>query len=136
MKKLILAITLLFTIQMATAQATDEAYKKEVLKVIEASGALGQMQAAKDQILPMIPADKQAAFLVEFEASMPALYDKIAKVYMDNYTKEDVKAMLAFYQSPVGKKITAKAADVAKGSMAAGQEWGATLQPMMMKYMQ
>ncbi len=136
MKKLILAFTFLFTIQLATAQTADEAYKKEVLKVIQASGSLGQMQAAKDQILPMIPADKQAAFLVEFEASMPALYDKIAQVYMDNYTKDDIKAMLAFYETPVGKKINAKSAEVAKASMAAGQEWGAALQPMMMKYMQ
>ena len=55
---------------------------------------------------------------------------------MDTYTKEDIKAMIAFYDSPVGKKITAKSGEVAKASMAAGQEWGATLQPMMMKYMQ
>lgn len=136
MKKIILAAAILFTVNFATAQATDEAYKKEVLKVIHASGAAGQMQAAKDQILPMIPAAKQAAFLVEFEATMPALYDKIVKVYTDNYTKEDIKAMAEFYNSPVGKKISAKSVDVAKASMAAGQEWGAQLQPLMMKYMQ
>ncbi len=136
MKKVILAFTFLFTIQLATAQATDEAFKKDVLKVIQASGAAGQMQAAKDQIVPMIPADKQAAFIVEFDATMPALYEKLAKVYMDTYTKEDVKAMLVYYESPVGKKIAAKAGEVAKASMAASQEWGAALQPMMMKYMQ
>lgn len=134
MKKLILAIVLAFAFQFASAQ--DEAFKKDVLRVIEASGSAAQMQLAKNQILPMIPADKQAAFLVEFEATMPALYDKLAKVYMDHYTREDIKAMLAFYESPVGKKITAKSGDVVTASMSAAQEWGAALQPMMMKYMQ
>ncbi len=134
MKKLILAFVLVFSIQFVSAQ--DEALRKDIMKVIEASGSAAQMKAAKDQILPMIPADKQAAFLVEFEASMPAYYDRIVQIYVDNYTKEDIKAMLQFYESPVGKKITAQAEAVTAATMTAAQEWGKGLQPMMMKYMQ
>jgi hypothetical protein len=55
---------------------------------------------------------------------------------MDTYTKEDIKAMIAYYNSPVGKKIKEKAGEVAEKSQAAGQEWGEGLQGMMMKYMQ
>jgi hypothetical protein len=91
---------------------------------------------AKNQILKAIPAEKQAAFLIEFDAAMPALYDKLAAIYMETYTKDDVKQMIAFYESPVGKKITAKAGEIAEKSMVAGQEWGQGLQAMMMKYMQ
>ncbi len=134
MKKAVLTVALIFTMQLGFAQ--DDAFKKDVTKVIEMSGALAQMQLAKEQIVKSIPAEKQAAFIVEFESLMPALYEKIAKVYMDTYTKEDVKAMIAFYESPVGKKITASAATIAQKSMTAGQEWGQELQTMMMKYMQ
>jgi hypothetical protein len=134
MKKIVLALVFMFAAQFTFAQ--DEAFKKDVLKVIELSGSDAQMKFAKDQILKMIPADKQAAFLVEFNASLPSLYDKLAQVYMETYTKEDVKAMLAFYDTPVGKKITAKAGEIATKNQAAAQEWGQALQPMMMKYMQ
>ena len=134
MKKILLALVFACATQVTFAQ--DDAFKKDVLKVIELSGSAAQMKVAKEQILKMIPADKQAAFLVEFEASLPGLYDKLAKVYMDAYTKEDIKAMLAFYDSPVGKKITAKSDEITSKSQAAAQEWGQSLQPMMMKYMQ
>lgn len=116
--------------------AQDDAYKKDVMKVIELNGSAAQMKMAKDQILKMIPAEKQAAFLVEFDASLPSLYDKLVKVYNEVYTKEDIKAILAFYETPIGKKMTAKSGEIAEKSQAAGQEWGMGLQAMMMKYMQ
>ena len=134
MKKFFLTIAFVLAVQIGFAQ--DEAYKKDILKVIEMSGSATQMKMAKNQILKMIPAEKQAAFIIEFDATLPSLYDKLVKVYMETYTKEDIAAMMAFYESPVGKKITAKSDELAEKSQAAGQEWGQGLQGMMMKYMQ
>ena len=84
----------------------------------------------------MIPKEKQAAFLVEFEATLPSLYDKIANVYMQEYTHDDIKQILKFYETPIGKKMTEKAGVIAEKNMTASQEWGSSLQGMMMKYMQ
>ena len=134
MKKFILTIALIFAVQIGFAQ--DEAYKKEVIKVIEMSGSAAQMKMVKNQILKMVPAEKQAAFLIEFESTLPALYDKIVKIYMETYTKEDIAAMIKFYESPVGKKMYEKSTELAEKSQTAGQEWGQSLQGMMMKYMQ
>jgi hypothetical protein len=134
MKKVLLTFALIFTAHVALAQ--DAAFKKDIMKVIEINGSAAQMNLVKNQILGMIPEDKHAAFLVEFDATMPALYDKLAAVYAEVYTKEDVKAMIAFYESPVGKKINAKAGEVAEKSQAASMEWAQGLQGMMMKYMQ
>lgn len=134
MKIFIIAIAFALTANVSMAQ--DETFKKDVMRVIEMSGSASQMKVAKDQILKMIPAEKQAAFIIEFDASTPALYDKLVKVYTEVYTKEDIKAMIAFYETPVGKKMSEKAGEIAEKSQAAGQEWGQALQPMMMKYMQ
>ncbi|HEU0136020.1 MAG TPA: DUF2059 domain-containing protein [Flavobacterium sp.] len=134
MKKLILTLVLVLASQFVSAQ--DEAYKKDVLRVIEASGAVAPMKMAKTQIMQMIPAEKQAAFAVEFEATMPPVYEKLVKIYSETYTKEDIKAMLVFYDSPVGKKISSKSDALTTASGAAMQEWGQGLQAMMMKYMQ
>lgn len=133
MKKTILTLLLVLLAQISFSQ--DEAYKKDILKVIEMSGSAAQMKIVKNQILKMVPTEKQGAFLIEFEASLPSLYDKLVKVYMETYTKEDIKAMIEFYNTPVGKKITEKSGEIAEKSQAAGVEWGQGLQAIMAKYM-
>jgi len=133
MKKILVTIALVFVFQFSAAQ--DDAFKKDVMKVVEKTGSGAQMKLVKDQILKMIPADKHAAFLIEFETTLPALYEKLVKVYMETYTKEDVKAILAFYDSPVGKKMSEKSGELAEKSQAAAQDWVQTVQGMMMKYM-
>ena len=134
MKKLLVAVAFAFVTHVGFAQ--DEAFKKDVLRVIEMSGATNQMKSAKNQILQMVPKEKQAAFIIEFDATLPSLYDKMAAIYMEEYSKEDIKAMIAFYESPVGKKINEKSGVILEKSQAAGQEWGQGLQTMMMKYAQ
>jgi hypothetical protein len=136
MKKLILTFALLLVAHFGFSQAADEAFKKDVMKVIERSGAAGQMTSAKKQILKMIPEEKQAAFLVEFDALLPKVYDATAKVYMEEYTKDDIKAMLAFYESPVGKKMADKAEVIASKSQDAMKDLQGDIQAVVMKYMQ
>jgi hypothetical protein len=133
MKKLILMIAVLFLSQLAMAQ---DAFKEDVLKVLKASGSAAQMELAKDQVLVNIKEDKKAEFSKDFDASLPSLYDKMAKVYMTTYTHDEIKQMLVFYNSPIGIKMGQKAGELAKKNMQAGQEWGAELQGLMMKYMQ
>ena len=134
MKKIFLTIALVLIAQLATSQ--DEVFKKDILKVLELNGSFAQMKMAKMQVVKMVPVEKQAAFLIEFDATLPSYYDKLVKVYTETFTKEDIKAMLAFYETPVGKKTTAKSDEVTEKSQAAMQEWGQGIQGMMMKYMQ
>lgn len=134
MKKLVFAVT--FAILSTVSFAQDKASKADVLKVIEKSGAQGQMNAAKKQILTMITSDKQAAFLIEFDAIISKSQDKTADTYIEEYTKEDIKAMLAFYDSPVGKKMAEKSEKIAEKQQASMMELQGEIQTMMMKYMQ
>jgi hypothetical protein len=134
MKKIIL--TAVFAFATFSGFAQDEALKKDVLKVIELSGSGGQMAAAKKQLLGMIPKEKQAAFIIEFDALMPKIYDASAKVYMEEFTKEDIKAMLAFYESPVGKKMAEKSEVIATKSQEGMAALQGEIQALMMKYMQ
>jgi len=133
MGKIILTFALLTATQFVVAQ---DAFKADVLKVIENSGAAGPMETVKEQVMASIPLSKQADFSKDFDESLPALYEKMAAVYMEIYTHEDVKEMLKFYESPVGKKIAKNAGALYQKSNIAGQEWGMQLQGIMMKYMQ
>jgi hypothetical protein len=134
MKKLVFAIAFACVSTVSFAQET--ASKADVLKVIEKSGAQGQMAAAKKQILTMIPSDKQAAFIIEFDMIIAKTQDKTADIYIEEYTKEDIKAMLAFYESPVGKKMAEKSEKIAERSQGVMMEVQGELQTMMSKYMQ
>lgn len=134
MKKLI--ITAVFAFVSVTSFAQEKATREDVQKVIEKSGASGQMIAAKKQVLQMIPQDKQAAFSVEFDAILKKANETTIDVYLQEYTKEDVKAMLAFYESPVGKKMAEKAEVIATKSQEAMASLQGEIQAMMMKYMQ
>lgn len=136
MKKLILTIAFLVVAQFGFSQAVDEAFKKDVIKVIELSGSGGQLSAAKKKVITMIPEDKKAAFLVEFDVVISKIQDITVKTYMEEYTKEDIKAMLAFYQSPVGKKMAEKSEAIAEKSQAAMMEVQGDVQALVMKYMQ
>ena len=133
MKKLILSVVVLLVTQLTMAQ---DSFKADVIKVLKASGSAAQMEAAKEQIKEMIPEAKAEEFSKEFDATLPSLYDEMAKVYMETYTQEDIKAMLKFYESPVGKKITEKAGELYKKNMEAAKEWSMGLQGIMMKYME
>lgn len=132
MKKTLLIFALVLTAQFMNAQ--DAAFKANVIKVITMSGSDAQIKAVKNQILKMIPAEKQNDFLKDFDATLPSLYDKLANVYMEIYTTEDIKAMIAFYESPVGIKIQSKAGELTEKSMAAAQVWSQEFASIMAKY--
>lgn len=133
MKKLVLTFALIAVTQITFAQ---DAFKNDVKKLVEVSGSTAQIDVAKKQIITMIPEAKQAEFLKEFDATMPSYFQKFYDFYMKEYTHEDVKAMLKFYDSPVGKKINSKAGAMAELTISAAQAWGTELQGILMKYMQ
>jgi hypothetical protein len=132
MKKVFLSIVLALIAQMSMAQ--DANFKAEVLKLISISGADAQIMIVKPQILNMIPEGKKESFSKEFDASIPSLHNKMAEIYMQIYTPEDIKGMIAFYESPIGKKMNEKAGELGQKSLQAGQEWGLELQRLMEKY--
>jgi hypothetical protein len=133
MKKNIVLFLTLVCIQFSFAQH-DEELKKDALKVIELSGATFQLQQTKNQLLKMVPKDKQADFITDFNASLPAVYEKFAKMYMKIYTKEDLKAMIDFYETPVGKKMRANTEEIVIRSQGISQEWMSELQELLTKY--
>jgi hypothetical protein len=132
MKKLLLAFVFVLVSQIGFAQ--ENASREDVSAVIEKSGNSGQMSAARTQMLTMIPQDKHAAFLVDFDILMKKVNDATVEIYMQEYSKEDVKAMLAFYNSPVGKKMAEKSEKIANKSQESMASLQGEIQALMMKY--
>jgi len=51
------------------------------------------------------------------------LTDEIARLYATNFTDQELKAILAFYQSPAGKKLLEQQPKVVDASMRFAQDW-------------
>jgi hypothetical protein len=133
MKKLLLAVAFMLIAQAGMAQ---DAFKTDVLKLLNMSGTATQFEMITKDLVKNIPAEKQADFKKDLDASLKDLISKIADVYMTEFTPEDVKAMIKYYESPVGQKAAAKTAVLYEKGQAAGQEWAMGLQGLMMKYVE
>jgi len=134
MKKLVLAAAFMLVAQIAMAQ--DATFKTDVVKFLNVSGTTVTFEAITKDLIKNVPVEKQADFKKDLDVSIQELISKMADMYMTEFTHEDVKAMLKFYESPIGKKMSSKAAVLYDKGQAVGQEWGMGLQTIMMKYMQ
>jgi hypothetical protein len=58
------------------------------------------------------------------EINFGELEDLLVPVYDRNFTHGDVKHMIAFYKTPVGKKLISVLPSITKETIAVGQTWG------------
>ncbi|RWW92245.1 DUF2059 domain-containing protein [Flavobacterium cerinum] len=134
MKKLLVAVAFMLVAQMGMAQ--DAAFKADAVKFLNISGTASTFEMMTKDIVKNAPADKQAAFKKDLDVSIQELIGKMADLYMTEFTHDDIKAMIKYYETPVGKKAAAKTGVLFEKGQVVGQEWGMGLQSIMMKYME
>lgn len=78
-----------------------------------------------------VPSRIPAVFWDRFQARAHARQDEleamIAAVYDRHFTTDELRQLLAFYDTPVGKKLLTTLPTIVQESMAAGREWGGRL---------
>lgn len=91
---------------------------------------LDQMKALR----PDIPED----FWVTFRAEMKGeeLVEVLVPVYASHFSRDEVRAMIAFYRTPVGHKLIAETPALTADAMAVGQSWGRELATRVVQKMQ
>lgn len=134
MKKFLTLLVVVATVQFGFSQ--EDSFKKDVLRFMEMSGATAPIKSVSEQIKTMVPEEQHEEFQKDFDATLPSLFSKIADAYMEEFTHKDIKQILAFYESEVGRKLSAKQAILYDKAEQAGEHWGLDLQLVMMKYMQ
>ncbi len=113
----------------AAAPAVDPALEADIRRLIEASGGagLGQqmfeaMMTNMAQAMPQIPAEFWESAKGEFRPD--EFTSLLVPVYAKYYSQAEIQELIAFYQSPLGRKMVATNPAVVQDSMAAGQVWG------------
>lgn len=98
---------------LARTQAADQA-----IVVMEASLPAQRLSN------PRIPAVFWDRFLAEARARRGELIDMIGVVYERHFTTEEIRQLLQFYDTPLGRKLLAAQPTIAQESLQAGQQWG------------
>ena len=49
--------------------------------------------------------------------------EEVTKLYAQQFNEQEMKEILAFYESPVGKKVLQEQPKVVEGSMKFAQDW-------------
>lgn len=135
MKKMFLAAIFMMVAQLGTAQVSD-ALKADVKKLLEISGSNNQMDAVKKQILAIVPAEKQADFSKDFETALVPLIKAQQDFYTKEFTHDDIKQMIKFYESPAGKKYVQKVEVLEESIGQLSEEFGNQIEQLVMKYQQ
>lgn len=151
MRKILVISILIFFSALSFSMAEDltPGKKDDINKLLEMTGALKlgkqmsetfvkQMSQALKSSRPDIP-EKMYKILEEevnsvIDEQMLAnggFLEMITLIYHKYYSQEDLKGLLSFYETDLGKKVIKVTPQITQESMRAGQVWGQALVPLL-----
>ena len=61
------------------------------------------------------------------------LMDRVVPLYDEHYTQDEIRKLIEFYETPLGKKVSALRPQIAKESMVVAEEWINFLEPVLVQ---
>jgi hypothetical protein len=123
------------------AKPKMSAKERDIRKFLKITGSaelaeqtMRQMVDLYRRQMPQVPAKFWDDFLAEAKGA--DLLDLLVPVYDQNLSHDDIKALIAFHESPAGKRYTAALPKITAESQAAGEKWGMALGQRVLKKLQ
>jgi len=132
MKKIILFFAITLMTSGFCFSQDNVVYKTAIKKMMLLSGSENTYKVAINQIItmmkqqkPEVPKEFWDTMTEEMlKSSITDLTDMLTPVYQKHLTLADIQQLIAFYESPIGKKFAEKTPLITQESMQVGQEWG------------
>jgi uncharacterized protein len=111
--------------------------EKDIRKLLEISGSA----KLADQVFQQVIGQFRQSFhdvppefwdRVQAETNMDDLMEQVIPIYDRHFSDDDIKGLISFYQSPVGRKLVAEMPQVVSESMMVGQQWGRSMAERVM----
>ncbi|MFC5194172.1 DUF2059 domain-containing protein [Bizionia hallyeonensis] len=122
MKTLFSVLALFLTLSISAQEPSE--FKQQTIEFIGLTGATGAFHDAIAQIGAMVPEANKAAFTKEANGTLDKLYSQLADIYMEEFTKDEIEELVAFYKTDLGKKLASKQSVLTQKGMMLGQSWG------------
>jgi uncharacterized protein len=142
LKRALVLIAILVAAPWADALPTDQAKHRDIEKLVDMMGTVQNATTVIDRMLPQmidvirksnpeIPQTVLDALEAdgkdEFHKAIPELIEPIIAIYDSNYSAEEVRQLLAFYESPIGRKLIQQMPQIMQQSLALGASWGQSI---------
>ncbi|PKP40693.1 MAG: hypothetical protein CVT96_07930, partial [Bacteroidetes bacterium HGW-Bacteroidetes-13] len=132
MTKRFLTITLLLFVSITVFGQVDKEYNETLKRMFVVSGSEKSYQAVIKQMFTMfkqqysdVESDMWGDLENEFsKTSLNDLTKMLVPVYSKYMTLEDLKELIKFYETPVGKKFAKNTPLIMLESMQIGEQWG------------
>lgn len=146
---LLLGFSVMFTVAISAAEDLSPAKKTDIKKLLDVTGSLemsknmseavvNQMSQALKKARPDVPPetfdiihDEVNKTISEAMVAKGGFIDLMIVLYHRYYTHEDIKGLLKFFQSPLGKKASSLGPVMSQEGFAIGQRWGESLGPII-----
>jgi hypothetical protein len=89
----------------------------------------GVIESAKNSLVPTNPQlskelnDVATQLRKEYDPKRAEVLNEVAKIYAQHFSEQELKEIVAFYQTPVGKKMITEEPIALNQSLAAAQAW-------------
>jgi len=119
-------------INPAPASVEDTAKDETIRKLLDITGAKNLYQQMSSQVFTGLKAEYPQV-PVEFwdtaakEMKTDELLNEIIPLYKKYYTNEDLKQLVAFYQTPIGQKTISILPQLSRESISVGLKFGKTV---------
>ena len=127
-------VFLLMQVQYVSAGEISKEFRSDIVKLLEMTGAealgiqmglavtnqmIDSMMKQNPEIPPMAVVSIKDEISQVFAEEMPKLMAEIVPIYAKNFTQDEIKGLIAFYSTPLGKK-SIKAMPVVMNELYAG----------------
>ena len=133
MKKILVSCLFLAVVSFSQAQENSD-YKNETIEFLKTTGAGSAFENAITQIGTMVAETNKAAYIKEAQGTLEDLYSQLAELYMAEFTHEEIKELVVFYKTDLGKKLAEKQLGLTQKAISLGQAWGMKVQAIAQKY--
>lgn len=132
----------------ARCEQVQKAFHDDAQKLIQVTGALeigqklsdyfvGVLTSQVKKLRPDVPPEVPELIRTEVTAmvaeSLPALVEQFIEIYAKYFTDEELKQLLAFYETPLGQKAIKVMPQMLQEDMLLGRRWGEALAPTLIK---
>lgn len=130
MRRIFICLVLFLAVSIVSQAQENKEYEAAMVKMLEVSKTMDAMKQLAPQITAMMKQQATAEVPTDFwnliEKQMVSMYEQIIKamlpIYQKYLTLDDIKEIIRFYESPVGKKLADSNTKIAMEAMPVAQQ--------------
>jgi uncharacterized protein len=130
-----LGLQLFALAQDEAAEATGDSFDQDILKLQQINGSAEAFRAIIPQLIDRfkslnskVPAEVWDELQKEFiNTSITDLQKMLVPVYRKHFSQAEIRQIVAFYETPAGRKMAEKAPLLQQDSYTVGEAWGKQL---------